>query len=192
LDQLLWWTDEKYPKYIYSTGGRPVRGEPVLNKNEQTTDAPDTQSATWEFENFTATWEHRKYARNNSEKHGIGAYFYGTKGVFHMGWRDGWTFHPANTRDKEIHMDAQLQQPDGHNMQILWGDFLNAIETGKQPACDIESSHRSSVLPLLGMISYKLGRGIRWDGIKEQVPGDTEANKLLKREYRGEWEYPVA
>jgi hypothetical protein len=42
------------------------------------------------------------------------------------------------------------------------------------------------------MISYKLGRGIRWDGIKEQVPGDTEANKLLKREYRGEWEYPVA
>ena len=88
-------------------------------------------------------------------------------------------------------MDAQLQQPDGHNMQILWADFLKAIETKGQPACDIESSHRASVLPLLGMISYKLGRGIQWDGSKERIPGDAAANALLKREYRGEWEYPA-
>ena len=26
LDQVLWWTDEKYPKRIFSTGGRPIRG----------------------------------------------------------------------------------------------------------------------------------------------------------------------
>lgn len=191
LDQLLWWTEEKHPKYVYSSGGRPIRGEAVLNEKEQTTDAPDTQTATWQFENFTATWEHRKYAKNNSEKHAIGAYFYGTKGVFHMGWRDGWTFHPANSREKEIHVDAQLQQPDGHNMQILWADFLSAIESNRQPACDIESSHRASVLPLLGMISYKLGRGIHWDGTKENILSDPDANALLKREYRGEWEYPV-
>ena len=108
-----------------------------------------------------------------------------------MGWRDGWTFHPANSREKEIHVDAQLQQPDGHNMQILWGDFLSAIESNRKPACDIESSHRASVLPLLGMISYKVGRGIHWDGTKENILSDPDANALLKREYRGEWEYPV-
>ena len=95
LDQVLWWSDEKYPKSVYCTGGRPVKGPPVLNEKEQTTDAPDHQVATYEFENFTAVWEHRKFAGNATEKSRVGCYFYGTKGIFHMGWRDGWTFYPV-------------------------------------------------------------------------------------------------
>ena len=41
------------------------------------------------------------------------------------------------------------------------------------------------------MLSMKLGRSIVWDGEKERVVGDDEANKLLRRDYRGEWVYPV-
>jgi hypothetical protein len=41
------------------------------------------------------------------------------------------------------------------------------------------------------MLSYKLGRSIAWDGDKEIILNDPEANKLLSREYRGEWKYPV-
>lgn len=37
----------------------------------------------------------------------------------------------------------------------------------------------------------KLGRSLAWDATKERVVGDDEANALLKREYRGEWKYPV-
>jgi hypothetical protein len=44
---------------------------------------------------------------------------------------------------------------------------------------------------MLGMISYRLGRSIQWDGAKEQVLGDLEANKLLRRDYRQPWKYPV-
>ena len=36
----------------------------------------------------------------------------------------------------------------------------------------------------------KLGRSIQWDGEKEQCINDPEANKLLRRDYRGEWKYP--
>jgi len=190
LDQVLWWTEEKYPQRVYSTGGRPVRGEPVLTDTEQTTDAPDTQVAVYEFESFTATWEHRRYAENPPEKHKIGCYFYGENGVFHMGWRDGWTFYPTNSREKIIHQDSRLQEPDGHNLQLLWRDFIDGIEGKKETVCGIESSHRSSVLPMLGMMSLKLGRSIHWDGTKEQVVGDPEANKLLKRDYRDPWVYP--
>ncbi len=53
LDQVLWWSDELYPKSVYSTGGRPIKGAPVLNDKEQTTDAPDSQIAVYEFESFT-------------------------------------------------------------------------------------------------------------------------------------------
>jgi len=45
-------------------------------------------------------------------------------------------------------------------------------------------------MSLLAMMSYKLGRSFRWDGEKQTVIDDPEANKLLKRDYREPWEYP--
>jgi hypothetical protein len=45
-------------------------------------------------------------------------------------------------------------------------------------------------MSLLAMLSLKLGRSLQWDGEKQQVVGDPEANKLLSREYRKPWEYP--
>ena len=45
MDQILWWTDEKFPRRVYSTGGRPIAGEPIYNEREQTSDAPDHQVA---------------------------------------------------------------------------------------------------------------------------------------------------
>lgn len=191
LDQVLWWSGEKGPKKVFCSGGRPIFGAPILNEKEQTSDAPDHQVATFEFEQFTAVWEHRKFAENNNEKHKIGAYFYGEKGVLHIGWRDGWTFYPVNAKEAPTHRDHQLQEPDGHNIALLWADFIQAIETGRKPVADIESAHRSSCLPMLGMLSWKAGRSIQWDAEKEQIIGDPEASKLLSREYRGPWKYPV-
>ncbi len=191
LDQVLMWTDEKYPKRVYSTGGRHIAGAAVLNDREQTSDAPDHQVAVYDFEKFTCVWEHRRFAENSAEKHKIGAYFYGTKGTLHIGWQDGWTFHPSRDSDKMLHEDSQLQQPDGHNLKILWDDFITAITDKKYPAAGIELAHRSSVLPLLGMISYKVGRSINWDGTKEQIIGDPSANALLSRPYRDPYTYPT-
>jgi predicted dehydrogenase len=190
LDQVLWWTEEKYPRRVFSTGGRPIAGPPVLTKAEQTTDAPDSQVAVYEFESFTAIWEHRKFAPADAEQHKIGCYFYGTQGTFHMGWRDGWTFYPANPKAPTLSEKAQLQDPDGHNIKLLWADFLDAIARRRPPAADIELAHRSTCMSLLGMLSLKLGRSIRWDGIREQAGDDAEANRLLSRKYREPWEYP--
>jgi predicted dehydrogenase len=190
IDQVLWWTDEKVPKRVYSTGGRPVYGTPVLNQREQTTDAPDSQIAVYEFDNFTAVWEHRRFADNNAEKHKVGCYFYGSKGTFHMGWRDGWTFYPANSREKVVHEAAQLQEPDGHSIKLLWADFLKAIENRTSPVADIERAHRATTAMLLGMLSMRIGRSVAWDGQTEQIPGDAEANALLSRPYRSPWKYP--
>ena len=56
--------------------------------------------------------------------------------------------------------------------------------------CDIEIGHRSTSMALLGMLSYKLGRSVQWDGEKELIVNDPAANKLLSRPYRGPWQYP--
>ena len=190
LYQVLWWSEEKYPRRVYSTGSRSVAGPAVLNDKEQTSDAPDHQVAVYDFEKFTCVWEHRRFAENNAEKHKIGSYYYGTKGTLHIGWRDGWTFYPTNSKDPIVHEDSQLQEPDGHNLKLLWADFLASIAGEAKGVANIEIAHRSSVLPLLGMISLRVGRSIQWDGAAEQILGDPEASKLLSRPYRGPWVYP--
>ncbi len=191
LDQVLAWTDEPYPKRVFSAGGRPIKGKPILTEQEQTSDAPDHQVAVYEFESFTCVWEHRTFADNTAEKHSIGAYFYGTKGTVHIGWRDGWTFHPAGAKEKPLHEDSQLQEPDGHNLKLLWADFLEAIASNRPPVAHIERAHRSSVLPLLGMVSLRTGRSLQWDGAKEEIVGDAEASALLQRPYRAPWIFPA-
>lgn len=182
LDHILWWSDELYPKKVHSSGSRHIK--------QDDTNAPDTQIATFEFEEFTATWEHRFYAGNNAEKANIGAYFYGTRGTMHIGWLDGWTWYPDGDDEEVLHEDPQLNQPDNQNIRGLWVDLVDAIENDRRPVCDIAIGHRSTNLSLLGMLSFKLGRSIEWDGEREVIPNDPEANDLLDREYRGDWEYP--
>ena len=191
MDQILWIMDEPYPSHVYSTGGRPILGPPVLTDKEQTSDAPDHQVATFKFEKFTATWEHRQFGGTDVQKgENYGCYFYGTKGTLHMGWRSGWTFYPSSKGQPVHNEKASLHKPDDQNIRELWADFLHCIKTGNKPVCDIEDIHHSTNMSLLGMLSWKLGRGVEWDGEKEKILKDRAANKLLKRKYRGSWKYP--
>jgi predicted dehydrogenase len=180
-DQVLWWTEERFPKRIFSTGDRFVRAD--------NTDAPDTQLAIFEFEDFTLNWEHRLAAPSAYMDHNVGCMFYGTEGTFHMGWTDGWTFYPKGKNAEVINVKPQLNAPDQQNIKELWSDFRKSIESGKRPVCDIEHGYLATNISMLGMVSYKLGRSIEWDG--DKILNDEEANKLLRRDYRGEWEYPI-
>jgi predicted dehydrogenase len=189
LDQVQWFTGVKYPKRIFSSAGRPVRGTPINDGKRMTTDAPDHQVVVYDFEQFTCTWEHRQFAGNATEKHRLGVYFYGTKGILHVGWQDGWTFYPT-AGNKTIHEDSQIQQPDGHNIKLLWADFLDAIDQNRRPAADIEPAHRATAMALLGMLSWKVERSVNWDAEKEQIVGDSQANATLARAYRKPWLYP--
>jgi predicted dehydrogenase len=193
IDQIYWILgDDQHPSYVSGIGGIYIREPKPSQAPAGTTvpDAPDTLDVHWQFDDCIATWEHRQYANNHSEKVRIGCYFYGTKGVCHVGWGEGWTFFPANRKEPEIHEAPTLHKPGAQNVPELWADFIRAIETKKRPVCDIELGHHSTTMALLGMLSWKLGRSIKWDGHKEECPDDPEANRLLRREYRSPWKYP--
>jgi len=190
LDQVLWALDQKGPKKVFSTGGRPIKGKPVNDGAAQTSDSPDHQVVAYEFDDLTVTWEHRMFAGNNAEKgENVGCYFYGTEGTLHMGWQQGWRFYPVSGKEP-IHTPPQLNQPDAQNIKELWADFLASIKSGKLPTSDIELGHRSTTMALLGMLSLKHGKSVAWDADKEEILGDPEASKLLTREYRKPWAYP--
>ncbi len=181
-DQVLWWTDERYPRTVYSHGDRFVK--------QDSGDAPDTQMAVFEFEEFALTWEHKLCAANANTDHNVGCYFYGTEGTLHLGWIDGWTFYPASENREKIQFPATLHMPDHQNIKELWADFRDAISEKRLPVCDIEKGHLATNMSLLAMLSHKVGRSVAWDGEKEIIINDPEANEFLKRQYRTPWEYP--
>ncbi len=191
IDQALWITGAQHPKTVFSTGGRSIKGSPINASDAQTTDAPDHQIAAYQFDDFSLTWEHRQFAGDTSTKHQpFGVHFYGTKGTFHLGWQDGWTFYPSDPKHPTVHEDSKFTGEFQDNVPELWRDFLDAIAKNRPPACDIESGHRATTAALLGIVSLKLGRSIRWDADKQTIPDDPEAAALLQRPYRAPWEYP--
>lgn len=183
-DQILWWSEEKAPKSIYSawtTGDRESRS-----------DTPTTQTAVYNFESFVVTWDHTVFNSHKEKKsENVGVYFHGTEGTFHMGWIQGWTFYPNNQNKEIIHEDARLDQPDGQNIKLVWQDFLQCIKTNKLPHADIAMGRNATNMALLGMVSAQTGRSITWDDASNTIKGDKEANALLSRKYRGNWKYPV-
>ena len=56
----------------------------------------------------------------------------------------------------------------------------------------VEIGHRSATVCHLGNIAIRLGRPIRWDPVKEQIVGDTEAAAMQSRPYRDPWKLPTS
>ena len=64
-------------------------------------------------------------------------------------------------------------------------DWFRSIREGThRPAVDIEIGHRAATLCNLGNLAYLLGRKLVWDGQKQEVVGDEQANRLLGRPQR--------
>jgi hypothetical protein len=125
--------DEKWPKTVHSTGGRSDQGRPILTDELQTTDAPDHQVATYQFEDFTLTWEHRQFAGNRRTGRRVSAATStAPKGRSTWAGREAGVLSERSGRAGEVHEEPQLNLPDQQNIKGLWTDFLSAIETGRR------------------------------------------------------------
>ena len=69
--------------------------------------------------------------------------------------------------------------------------FLENVRQRKQPFASTETGYYASNIGHLMNISWQVGRAIRWDGRKEQVIGDREANALVMKPYRAPWKLTV-
>ncbi len=92
---------------------------------------------------------------------------------------------PWNKADRsEIGADGiRLYRAEGGHM----GNWLQCVRTRKDPSAPVEVGHRSVTVCHLANIAIDLGRKLTWDPVKEEFPGDDEANALREREYRKPW-----
>ena len=68
--------------------------------------------------------------------------------------------------------------------QNLIDDFIDCVQSRREPLCPLEEGHRSTTFAHLANISLKLGKRIEWDPQAEKITNIPEANDLLHYEYR--------
>jgi len=68
------------------------------------------------------------------------------------------------------------------------GNFVDCIQSRKQPISDLESQHRSVSTCHLANISIRSGRPIKWNPETEQIEGDEQANAMQNRPQRAGFE----
>jgi predicted dehydrogenase len=68
------------------------------------------------------------------------------------------------------------------------GNWLEAIRDNKETIAPVEEAHRACTACLLHHIAMKLKRKIYWDPATERFKNDDEANKMLSRSQRKEYE----
>jgi predicted dehydrogenase len=111
-----------------------------------------------------------------------GAVFVGTEGRIAVD-RDAIISYPSRIvreplRPGEVH----VYRSDSHS-----GNFLECVRTRKRPICDADIAHRAASALLLGGVEKQLGRSLKWDPVKEEFPGDDEANRMLSIAARPPW-----
>lgn len=91
---------------------------------------------------------------------------------------------PPALKDKIIGPDEKhVYLSENH-----YKDFLYAMRNRTEPVADVEIGHRTATVCNIGNITYQLNRPLKWNPRKEEFHHDEEANKLLSREMRKEWQ----
>ena len=93
--------------------------------------------------------------------------------------------------DQQTKTEKDLEKHCAPAIRGHMKNLLECIDTRAKPVADIEEGYISTASCILANLSMKLGRELTWDAVGQKIAGDEEANKLLKRAYRGPWEHPA-
>jgi len=120
------------------------------------------------------------------KKIGHGAMFKGSKGyvicdfdsriVLPFGDDADMSYYNRRAKDKML-------PPVGH-FQKEWTD---ACKGNLKTSCDFEYNGTMTEMMLLGLVAYRAGKKLEYDGAAGRVTNSPEANALLSRKYREGW-----
>jgi hypothetical protein len=112
-----------------------------------------------------------------------GLSFEGEKGTLDV-TRGKLELQPAELREAAANPGpVRLEVSTNHH-----ANWLEAIRSRRRPIADVAIGHRSATVCHLGNIALRVGRPIRWDPIRQEILGDTEAQAMLSRPYRAPWQ----
>ncbi len=196
LDLARWLLGVDLPKAVHCSGGR--------FHGEGSAETPDTQIATYTFDDLIMTFELTLYTpymlktdggiRDNDmfpywPQNATRIEIYGDKGVMVMGSHGGgWEVYvrPQN-RKPVVKASAYGRFPDPEHKE----NFLQCIRSRELPNANPLEGHRSALLVHYANISYRTGgQKLVIDRTTDQFVDNPEAMGLFKRAYRKPFEIP--
>lgn len=121
------------------------------------------------------------------DKIGHGAMFHGTEGFLIADYTRRLLIPAGKDGDLSYYQPRKKEEqipPVGH-FQEQW--IAACMDPSKSTGCDFEYHGDMMEQMMLGLVAYRAGETIEYDGQKGTVTNHPEANALLKRTYREGW-----
>jgi predicted dehydrogenase len=175
IDIARWGLGVEMPKAVSCSGGQ------LFYDDDHET--PDTQIATFEYDDVYLMFEMRLWTPYPHEGHDNGNIFYGDNGTMSIGrkgrqvtFKDG-KAGPGGPRGGESHI----------------ANFIKAVRSRKVSELNagVEVGHCSAALCHIANIAMRVGRRLTFDANIEQFIEDAEANTYLTKQYRKGFELPT-
>ncbi len=181
------------PNQVHCSGGR--------FHTEGAADTPDTQLATFTYDDMVVTLELTLYTPYMLKTDGVvrdsdmfpywpqnatRIEIFGSEGVMYVGrMGGGWQVYVRpKSREPVVRDQMYGRFPDPEHQE----DFIRCVRSREKPNADIEIGHRSHVALHYATISYRTGGQTLWiDRQTEQIKDNPEAMTLFRREYRKPW-----
>jgi predicted dehydrogenase len=197
LDMVRWMLGLGWPNSISSSGG-------ILVDKAAKANISDTQTATFDYDDFPIVWTHRSYGHAADPEYPWGATIYGEKGTLKADVNK-FEFIPRGKGksvkgkalfeyDKypEDETEKDLERHVSSAVRGHMHDLCSNIATRGRPVADIEEGYISAASCILANHSMKLGRSLKWNPALGKIENDDEANQLLLRPYRTPWKHPAS
>jgi predicted dehydrogenase len=178
IDLIFWALELRHPTTIEASG-------PAVHAET----CPRGMKVTWEFpargqlSAVKVTWTDGNMTETKHDGHefpGAGIYFKGTKGSMFADY-GGYRLFPEETYKEFKAPEPTIPASVGHHQE-----WINACKTGSKTLCNFDYSGALTESVLLGMVAFRAGQKLEWDGLK--IRNSDKAQGLLKREYRPGWE----
>jgi len=181
-----------HPVKVQSMGG--IFG---ISPQECSQETPNTQTSIYTYEDGKILeFETRGRYTNAEAPSGvrIGNLFYGTEGWMEINGSSWKAYREREeipfagtemgTGNAAVGGDTSFRAAPGGGGHFA--NFIQALRSGNDSdlTCDILEGHRSTVLPHLGNIAYRVGETLEFNGELEEFIDNEEASLLLTRKYR--------
>ncbi len=174
MDIAVWGMNKGLPIRVSSAGGRYAWDDEADTPNTQLSQFVYEDGTTLQFEvRNLGSYEEAGNVTGNTFLCNDG-YYVEDKGFF-------------NYNNEPIPVDAE--KPESHGP---WGNFIKACTTRDKSHIHGTAleGHLSCAHCHLGNIAYQLGRSLEFDPKTERFVNDDEANAMVSRDYRKEFEVP--
>lgn len=122
----------------------------------------------------TLSWKEGKVPAN-------GVLFIGDQGMLWADYDDHKLFPEEKFKDCKA-PDPFIPNSIGHH-----NEWVEACKTGSPTTCNFDYAGALSETVLLGNVAYRVGKKLEWDAKACKVKNVSEANDLVRREYRKGW-----